>query len=99
MSSGFANSPNGTRASISDVDILRDPLGAERLGNGHEPMIHVPTKHDLHRGLPVFRSKPDDDRVREGILQGARSNGVTNAATQWGPRFGNDAVRLDCRPN
>jgi hypothetical protein len=79
------------QSKVEDVDILGDPLGAEGLGNGHEPMIHVPTKHDLRRGLPVSRSKLKDSRVRERILHCARGGSVANAATEWRPRFGNDA--------
>src|SRR6516162_10377786 len=76
---------------VKDVDILGNPFGSEGLRDGDEPMINVPAEDDLCRGLAILSGKLDDDRMREGILSGARSRRLANAATEWRPRLRGNA--------
>ena len=70
---------------VKDVDVLGNSLRAKRLRNGHEPVIHVPTKHHLCRGLALFRSKFGNGRVRKRVGRVARGAGASNAAAERRP--------------
>ena len=68
---------------VEDVEVLRHPLLAHRLGQGHDAALNEPAQHDLSDRLTMLAADARENFVVEEVVA---------ALGEWRPSFGLHAV-------
>src|ERR1700742_1807289 len=77
----------GGELEVEDGEVLGDPLGPHRLGDGAAAFLQVPADHDLGRSLAVGGGDRDDGGIVEGAFP---APAVAGDAADRGPGLGED---------